>query len=152
MFNYRALNTHFLMPGSSKWCKNQWKRKVTEHPVIEQHVGETGAGCNTFFLYNWSYYYLHYSAKATKVDFIWKGHLPAWFSFGFEVEHACSFKVVNAIKQGVKCCNKPHTTGSVATLPGDSCNTVLKYTLGRPGSVTTLLLDKLYGDFIIHWR
>ena len=86
------------------------------------HVGETGAGCNAFCLGLIDY--LYYSGKATKDDFIWKGHLSAWFSSGFEVPHTCSFRVVNVLKQVVKCCNMPHITGSVATIPWDNCNTM----------------------------
>ena len=76
-----------------------------------------------FFPY--SSYYLYYSRKATKVDFFWRGHLSAWFSSGFELPHyTCSFRAVNVLKQGVKCCNMPHITWSVASLPGDNCNTM----------------------------
>ena len=38
--------------------------------------------------------------------------------------HTYSFRAVNVLKQGVKCCNMPHIMGSVATLPGDNCNTM----------------------------
>ena len=71
------------------------------------------------FLPNWSYH-IYYSGKKTKVDCIWKGHLSAWFSSGFEVPHTCSIRAVSVLKQGVKCCNMVHITGSVETLPSQT--------------------------------
>ena len=109
----------------------RWVLDLIKFPILYNLIdrwpwlsGDKGdRGRLQHFSRNWSYY-LYYSRKATKVDFIWKGHLSAWFSSGFEVPRVCSFRAVNVLKQGVKCCNMPNITGSVATLPGDNCNTM----------------------------
>ena len=63
-------------------------------------VGETGARpvATHFFLI----YHITFKGNSTKVNFIWKGHLSAWFSSGSEVPHTCNFRAVNVLKQGVQ--------------------------------------------------
>ena len=47
-------------------------------------------------------YHITFKGNSTKVNFIWKGHLSAWFSSGSEVPHTCNFRAVNVLKQGVQ--------------------------------------------------
>ena len=54
------------------------------------------------------------SAARPRIDLCTKNPPPGALMFN---THA-----VNVLKQGVKCCNMPHITGSVATLPWDNCN------------------------------
>ena len=117
---------HNIWKGNLYLTEKRSREKRYKRNVVWGRPG--GAGCNTFFLI----YHITFKGNSTKVNFIWKGHLSAWFSSGSEVPHTCNFRAVNVLKQGVQVLQNAPYHGVSSTIPGDNRNTwnVPEYTLG----------------------
>ena len=84
-------------------------------------IGDTGAGCNTVRQFlpllprkgKQSWFHDLNERVICQLDF------PLALKF-----HTHVVLENDALKQPVKCCNMPHITGSVVTLPWDNCNTM----------------------------
>ena len=83
---YAFENSHYPCGTLSKFFHRGCVNFEWSIPIYLEDSSRGDRGRLQLFLPNWSYY-LYYSEKATKADFIWKGHLSAWFLSGFEVTH-----------------------------------------------------------------